>query len=293
MPEKAMDSWEVSTRLFNALNTDILCERRSGPLIYHPAYPLHNHDGYEILLILDGKANYYVESEGQILGAGELVLNPAYSFHCANTEGLNSFDRIILNFKESYLQKLCTKETDLHACFERISESKLNHLHLKPDEVHFLSRLEKRLAQTLKNPGYGADLLVASLMIQILLFANQKALDFPVSDAPESILPKVVSDTIDYINEHLSDDLSMTVLSAQLNHSCDYIGRRFRKVMGTTLQQFIIAKRITLAQKHLQDGRTVTDACMLSGFSDYSNFSRCFSKHVGLSPREYQKRNIL
>ena len=293
MSEKAIDSWEASsTRLFYPLGADIVCVRRSGPLHYQPACPLHNHDGYEILLILDGEANYYVESEGYILGAGELILNPAYSFHCANTEGLDSFDRIILNFKESYLKKLCTEQTDLHTCFERIPESKLNHLHLESDEVHLLSRLTKRLAQTLENPGYGADLLTASLMIQILLFLNQKALDFPVSDEPESILPKIVSDTIDYINEHLSDDLSMTVLSAQLNHSSDYIGRRFRKVMGTTLQQFIIAKRITLAQKYLREGRTVTDACMLSGFSDYSNFSRCFSKHVGLSPREYQKRNI-
>ena len=293
MSEKKIDSFEPSSaRLFYPIGSDIVCVKRSGSLHYRPACPLHNHDGYELLLILAGEANYYVETEGQILGAGELILNPAYSFHCANTEGLDSFDRIILNFKESYLKKLCTEQTDLHACFERISESRLNHLYLKPDEVHYFSLLTKRLTQILEHPSYGAELLTASLMIQILLFVNQKALDFPIPDAPETILPKIVSDTIDYINEHLSDDLSMMVLTEHLNHSSDYIGRRFRKVMGTTLQQFIIAKRITLAQKYLRERRTVTDACMLSGFSDYSNFSRCFSKHVGLSPREYQKRNV-
>ena len=54
------------------------------------------------------------------------------------------------------------------------------------------------------------------------------------------------------------------------------------------IQQYIIEKRLTQAKKLLRMGKPPIDVCFLCGFNNYSNFSRTFSKHLKLSPKQYQ-----
>lgn len=104
------------------------------------------------------------------------------------------------------------------------------------------------------------------------------------------LMPGMIAHAISYINENLSGDLSLPAIVRQLHHNVDYISRCFKAVTGTTLQQFIITKRITLAQQYLRKGNPLCDACYLSGFGNYSHFSRCFTEHTGMSPKQYQKQ---
>lgn len=59
-------------------------------------------------------------------------------------------------------------------------------------------------------------------------------------------------------------------------------------VTGLTIQQYLLNKRIGLAQKYLKEGRFLTDVCWMSGFNNYSHFARTFSQQVGVSPKKYQ-----
>lgn len=47
-------------------------------------------------------------------------------------------------------------------------------------------------------------------------------------------------------------------------------------------------KRAPQAKKLLRMGKPPIDVCFLCGFNNYSNFSRTFSKHLKLSPKQYQ-----
>ena len=100
------------------------------------------------------------------------------------------------------------------------------------------------------------------------------------------LMPGMIARAISYINENLS----LPAIARQLHHNVDYVSRYIKAVTGTTLQQFIIAKRITLAQQYLRKGNPLCDACYLSGFGNYSHFSRCFTEHTGMSPKQYQKQ---
>lgn len=52
-----------------------------------------------------------------------------------------------------------------------------------------------------------------------------------------------------------------------------------------------LQKLMKIAQKLLNQGKTATEACYLSGFNNYSNFSRSFSNITGKSPGKFQKLN--
>ena len=79
-------------KCFVILEKDILCECKDIGVPIMNAPVIHNHDGYELLLLLDGKVNLYTEGEGKILERGDLVCVKPYDFHHAKIVGTNTKD---------------------------------------------------------------------------------------------------------------------------------------------------------------------------------------------------------
>lgn len=102
-------------------------------------------------------------------------------------------------------------------------------------------------------------------------------------------MPRLVSGTIAYIEQHLTEEITLDILAEHFHHNGTYMSRCFKNITGISLHQYIIRKRISLAKKYLNEGCSPIDACYLSGFNDYSNFSRTFTKHVGESPKKFQQ----
>ena len=100
-----------------------------------------------------------------------------------------------------------------------------------------------------------------------------------------------VSKIIEYINEHLSEDLSYKVLSEVFYLSEKYLYKIFKNETGFTLSDYIKEQRIIMAQSILNAGGSAKTAAYSSGFKDYSAFYRCFLKKVGITPTEYIKLN--
>jgi len=65
--------------------------------------------------------------------------------------------------------------------------------------------------------------------------------------------------------------------------------RRFETVFGETPHQFRTRERLTVAQRLLARGRSVTDVCLEVGFSSLGSFSTLFARKIGLSPAAYQR----
>ena len=66
---------------------------------------LHSHDGYEIYLFLSGEIRIIFENDNRIMERGDLVLIPPYVFHFAVPVGNSTYRRVVINIKESYMQK--------------------------------------------------------------------------------------------------------------------------------------------------------------------------------------------
>ena len=69
--------------------------------------------------------------------------------------------------------------------------------------------------------------------------------------------------------------------------SSSYLCRIFKDSTGTTINQYITAKRISRAKVLLAEGHPVAEDSSLCGFGDYSNFLKAFTKIVGISPSKY------
>ncbi|MCR5427079.1 MAG: AraC family transcriptional regulator [Lachnospiraceae bacterium] len=287
---KKKPSAKNANTIFSPLDTPVICEHKDTVLPVmedYPSLPFHVHDGYEIYLFLGGNANYYVEHNGKKLERGDLILTLPFAFHCSEASKEEQYERIFINVKEEYLDILRDTDCDLGQCFRYLPPEELNLMRLSEQEIARFVELADELQENLEHPQYGAALMVRACLTQILVTVNKRRQE----DAEvyfTSIMPDFIRQTIRYINEHLTEDLSSGRLAQVTHHNVDYLNRSFKSYTGTTIQQFIIAKRIARAQQALREGEAPCDACFLSGFGDYANFSRSFSMHTGLSPKKYQ-----
>lgn len=270
------------------LNTDVTCEFKTIKSKINTSLFFHNHDGYELLLILNGEIDLYWEGSSQRLAHGDLMCIAPYVFHGATLRTPDCYDRICISIKEPFLPLLSSDETNLMPLFSGKIKGEPNLQHLSEGEIEELLSLSGALERALKKQVWGDDLLATALLTQILLLVGRHRDRKNTKKQTVNIMPELISQTFSYINDHLTEKICLDSLASFIHHDPSYIGRCFKKITGTTINQYIILKRITLAQQYLREGYPPNEVCYMSGFQNYSHFSRTFRTHARISPRQYQ-----
>ncbi|MCD7847267.1 MAG: AraC family transcriptional regulator [Oscillospiraceae bacterium] len=251
----------------------------------HQSLKFHFHEVYEIYLFLSGNITYHGEAVSKKLERGDLILCSPYSFHCSQLMGECDYERIVINIDRSALQAICTKETDLSKCFD-VAGSSINLYKLSESETAKFVKISDMLSSEIETGGYGSDAMINAYLTELMVLINRHT-SAEIVNPSGSGMPDIVLNTLNYINEHLTEDVSLDAISKALHHNSDYISRKFRESTLLTISQYTTAKRIILAEKLLIQGSTPTDACFSSGFNNYTHFGRTFKAVTGYSPREF------
>jgi AraC-like DNA-binding protein len=98
---------------------------------------------------------------------------------------------------------------------------------------------------------------------------------------------------VDFIESHLSDQsLSPKKIAASSRISLSYLYSLFND-NETTVSQFVQTKRLQRAYEILvadpKGHRTVSEVAYEVGFKNVSHFSRCFSRHFKVAPRDVRQ----
>lgn len=272
---------------YSVLTNDILCEHKIAKVIIPNTPTLHNHDGYEILLFLKGDVNIIVESAEKKLERGDLIVIPSFAFHGITLTDVAHYERIVLNIRPQLLKEISDAETNFLSILD-ISSTTLCFTHLSEEQLTFFVDLLDKLENAQKSSEYGHLLLAKSYLIQFLLLAfgsieNSRANNF------DNIMSPIVKKVFEIIEENATRNITVTSLAKECNINCDYLGKLFKTATGGSLKHYINAKKISLAQQYINQGYSPYDVCFMVGYNNYSSFSRRFSSHVGLSPKQYQK----
>ena len=101
----------------------------------------------------------------------------------------------------------------------------------------------------------------------------------------------VVGRLVQYLNEHLDEDIPHDVLAAKYRMHPGYLSRLFKQEMGETLSEFLLRIKIEKAAELLKSGQyKVGEIASMVGYNASSYFSIMFKKYAGCSPREYSQR---
>ncbi len=271
---------------FVPLSAEVICHYKKT--YGYQTYKYHRHNGYEVYLFLDGNIRFYRESNCYNLSAGDMLIIPPGTAHRIDSLDNGYYERIVLNVKRSAFDRISSEKSDLLSCFD-ISSQNTNPIHLNTEDCQKIILLSQNLSNAISSEEFGSDILADSYLTQLLLFVNQYSLGNRVSKP--NIMPKVVKEVMKYIDANLAGDLSLTRLSEVFYLNSTYISQLLKKHTGFTAREYILDQRIECAKKLLMGGNNVSEACYKSGFVDYSNFIRTFTKAVGMSPGKFARES--
>ncbi|MFO1502346.1 MAG: AraC family transcriptional regulator [Steroidobacteraceae bacterium] len=100
-----------------------------------------------------------------------------------------------------------------------------------------------------------------------------------------------ISKVLDYISQHLDEELSLDTLCQLANFSRFHFHRQFSAYTGISLGRMVQLQRLRRAALQLVFARdlSVTDIAFAAGFANAESFARAFRKECGQSPSSFRK----
>lgn len=106
---------------------------------------------------------------------------------------------------------------------------------------------------------------------------------------PSDVEQTPVHRAMDYIRRNIDKDLSRTDIAEAIYLNPEYLSRLFKRETGSSLNDYILAEKMRVAQSLLGDTNIpVSIIATKVGYSNFSYFSQVFKKYSGLSPVEYR-----
>ena len=228
------------------------------------------HDYHELLFYLGGGATIKTEKFTEKLSNNSLVFIPKRKFHVFILENIQEFERLKISIPDQEYLSLLPKDF-----FENIN------ILTNPSEL-ILSLLKKSCDLLNKEEQNSTDgLFLYGGLLTILSEFSKSTNDFCYTKKTKPI----VANCIKYIENNLSNDLSVQTISKKLNFSASLLSHSFKNEMGISIHSYIVQKRLIYARKLLLENYTPTEVYEMCGYSNYSSFYKAYLKMFGTTPK--------
>jgi AraC family transcriptional regulator len=174
-------------------------------------------------------------------------------------------------------------------------------LAMNPDRLEVIPEFRTRdpqleaiallLLAELKQNNLGGRLYIESLAnllaVQLLRQYSASKANFPIykGGLPQRQLLQV----LDYIHDHLEQDIKLADLAALLGMSQFHFSHLFKQAIGIAPYQYLLQQRIERAKQLLkQTDQSVMAIAFSCGFSSHSHLSKQFRQMTGLTPTAYR-----
>lgn len=244
--------------------------------------PVHCHEFYEFLLLLEGRQYVSVLGNEHLYEEGYFTLMPPGVLHGHRDYPDQGNRGIVVRFTAR--QAPCADQV------EPVAEKLLGILST-PHAVPLADEGITRLLTTPDDSGGSATLDMIEL---ILRTAEAYARDSNV--LRKTPKPRVLSDrelvenVVMSISTMYMSDIDVMTLARIHNISYRHLARLFVKITGYTLTEWLIYTRLHFSMQMLvETDLSISDVARQVGFSSESYFSSVFSRTIGQSPKAYRR----
>ena len=259
---------------------------------------MHSHDYYEFYLFLEGDIDMQIENVADTikLTPGDIVVFPPGLFHHAikrtydkahtiDDQPQKPYRRFVFWISDMYLKELFAMSSDYSYLIDEADKGRYVH-HLETALFYQVQSRAITVLEEISTVHYGHDAFLRIYSSELLLTLTRYVYESENKiSVPENT--DMMGRLISYIDEHLTDNLSLDVLAEKLYVSKSYIVHEFKNRLGLSVHQYIVKKRLAGCRDLMLGGTPISEAYITYGFNDYSNFYKAFRKEYGYSPREY------
>lgn len=249
----------------------------------------HHHAFFEVLFVISGELKYEVEGRHYQLKGGDIMLINPLQFHSGELNPSKLYERFVLWLHPTCIERLMAHhpKVNLLRAFDTIKARGTNLIKAPSEDFSELQLLLARLFNMDEQESPEALAMRDCLTtMTLLILARSVDTTGTLSEPSEFYSDPRLNDLIQFINDHLSDDLSLASLAEHLNISKFHLSRRFKQLTGLNFNDFIRRKRLTHARYLISLGTKPFNASVAAGFTSYSYFSRSFKEFFGYNPSE-------
>lgn len=247
-------------------------------------FNIHAHKVHEIFYFISGTAEYLVEGTVYSLKPGSILIMRSGELHKIQLKGEEPYERYVLNFSDDLVRKLDSSGELLKPFYNRpLGVGN----YFSPNGARLGRIFETmRAIDAIPNGSKTRKLALTTNLFSILFELYMADQEREERGERLGTANAMCAEILSYINEHLTESLSLTELCERFFISKNHLNRIFKASTGVTVWEYVKVKRLSLARDALYKGSTASEACLLSGFRDYSAFYRAYKERYGLSPKE-------
>ena len=235
----------------------------------------HSHNVCEILLIKRGNITYTVDGRQYRVSANDLIFTRPSDIHSLENNDSSVYERYNILFDEKKLP---------FNIFEKIPRM-LDVIRFEDD--HTVPNLfEKMDYYCAKLYGEELKMMLTNLIEEVfinIIIESQSAKEYQYIQTND-----LICRAVEYIDEHILTLNGIEDICNSLFITKSHLHHLFTKHLKTSPKKFIIAKRLTLAQREINAGEKPTEIYQKCGFTDYSAFYRAYLNHFGYRPSDKQ-----
>lgn len=246
------------------------------------------HHFYEIYFILRGTVQVVVDDQHWNPVVGDTLIYPPQCMHrTIYMDPSVPYERFYIYLSKEYLEAVSTPEYHLAAELEKLTEG--GSYYFRPGEQAVLELVKQadEIIDAARSTS-PAEVLINRCRMTMFLVRLMGLLKNSMTSASECV-PNRMNDLIRYINQNAAQPLSIDQLGQVFELSRSALMHDFKDYTGMSIYQYILTRRILLAQELIKDGAKPRQACLQSGFTDYASFYRVFKARTGKSPNQYGK----
>ena len=255
------------------------------------SYQAHWHSYGEILLVGPGSTNIYCVGKNTYeLVQDDIVLVWPMEMH--SIVDANREDSLVIQFSNAFINSLFDLRRIMHIyrnlhiiCVRTHPElaARLKTISYQMKDIFYSERTDKEIR---------CCMLLMEFMLTLLDYRKELSPEISEDDQyglSEDVMRRLMTVT-DYIKNNLTaDDLSQGAMAEMAGISREYFSRIFKNVTGMNYSKWLNTVRLEKATELLtEEGRTLTEIAMLSGFQSIPSFNRVFREEKGLPPGEYR-----
>ena len=136
-----------------------------------------------------------------------------------------------------------------------------------------------------------ANALQFELLMIYLLRCKERLAPTGAPEGKKMKLSPEIEAAVGYIHEHLTEELSLSLLAEVARFEKNYFLRKFKRQLGCTPIRYILGKRMEKAKELLGfSDMNITQIAAAVGFKDIHYFSKVFYDYMRERPSEYRAK---